>query len=118
MHQWLIVLLLTALCLIAPRPATAQDQSTDTITAQFTVAAAREWQSARLIVYTGDKVTIKYISGLWRSAPDEAMHGPDGGRSYTCYGAQCVEPVPGYPKAALVGRLGENSLPFRVGNYV
>src|SRR2546423_1672887 len=113
----LIILLALAILAIIPGLVRAQTPvlSQDMISAQFTVVAPREWQNTRLMVEPGDRVEINYVGGMWRSAPDEPMHGPDGKGSYTCYGPSCVEPLPNYPKGALVGQIGDGPV-FPVGN--
>lgn len=88
----------------------------DTVTARFTVAAPREWQPTRIRVEVGDRVSIQYLTGKWHSQPDEPLHGPDGQGSYTCSGMSCVEPLPGYPKGGLVGRIGDAGPVFAVGS--
>jgi hypothetical protein len=113
----LFMLLVFACLVIIPGLVRAQTplQNPDMISAQFTIAAPRDWQNTRLMVQPGDRVEIRYTGGMWRSAPDEPLHGPDGKGSYTCYGPSCVEPLPNYPKGALVGQIGNGPV-FAVGN--
>lgn len=71
---------------------------------EFDVHADKIWQATGVIVEAGDNVTVEYIGGQWRTAPDWDMIG--------LYG------YPGHPSAAftlpyaelmiLIGKIGDN----------
>ncbi len=71
---------------------------------EFDVQADKVWQATGVILETGDSVTVEYIGGQWRTAPDWDLTG--------LYG------YPGHPSASftlpyaelmiLIGKIGDN----------
>jgi glucose dehydrogenase len=76
------------------------------------IFAYRDWQSVEVQVQPGDVVEIR-AEGDWLYTPNE-YNGPEG---HTRYTAPDFYPLPGERGGALIGRLGENGLPFYVGQY-
>lgn len=83
---------------------------------EMRVQAAADWQSSGIVLQAGDWVEILYVEGKWRSEPDIPPYEPNGGGSFICEGADCIEPLPGRPKGGLVGRIGVDGAVFWVGN--
>jgi|FLYN01.1.fsa_nt_gi hypothetical protein len=82
-----------------------------------TVDAQEEWQDTGVSLTVGDDIVIEYVDGEWTNFDGESLFGPEGGASFICEGSDCVEPLPGYPQGALIGRIGFGS-PFAVGEYL
>ena len=83
------------------------------------VFANRGWQASGIKVKTGNHITIEYVSGLWY--PDGGVwHDASGGPNpWTCGDPACHEPLPDFPKYALIGAIGPNRDPttiLRIGN--
>lgn len=79
--------------------------------APVTVRARRDWQRAGVRLAAGQTVEIVYVAGGWTTwrgvvAPHDAAGDP--------HLAGPTEPLPGAPKGALVGRIGD-AAPFLVG---
>ncbi len=102
---------------VSSPPPVVETVAVEAMTIETVVEADQGWQSVGVDVELGDQVVIAYMFGDWRSNPDDPLHGPDGGTSYVCRGEDCVEPVSGFPKGGLIGRIGEDK-PFAVGDHV
>jgi hypothetical protein len=84
---------------------------------EFGVDAAQGWQATGLRLEEGQRFIISYREGDWSIFPEDSFrYGPDGGAS-ACEGSDCVEPLAGYTKSGLIGRIGD-SQPFVVGSYL
>jgi hypothetical protein len=84
---------------------------------EFGVDAAQGWQATGLRLEEGQRFIISYREGDWSIFPEDSFrYGPDGGAS-ACEGSDCVEPLAGYTKSGLIGRIGD-SQPFVVGGYL
>lgn len=81
----------------------------------MTVAASAGWQAADVQLEAGQRVSIVQTSGLWTSGEGLGPYNANGGRSHICRGSDCVEPVPGFRKGGLVARVGQDGVPFAVG---
>ena len=74
-----------------------------------TVYAYRQWQSTALKLNAGDDFTIT-ARGEWSYSPVVGLTGPRGGLPAPSY-----YPLPYARGGALIGRVGENGVPFYVG---
>lgn len=74
------------------------------------IYAYRGWQSVGVRADQGDRLII-HAQGTWLYTPGE-YHGPEGHDRYT---SPSFYPLPGVPGGALIGRVGEQSQPFYVG---
>lgn len=82
-----------------------------------TVDAAQGWQPTCLRLLEGQTFIISYREGDWSIFPEDPFrYGPDGGAA-ACEGADCVEPLAGYTKSGLIGRIADSE-PFIVGSYL
>jgi hypothetical protein len=70
------------------------------------ISADLGWQSAGLLVNSGEKINIQYISGEIRDA-ESIIRGP-AGIGYACGESTCCEPVPDVQRDALIGRVGDD----------
>lgn len=78
---------------------------------QTPIYAYREWQSLGLQVQPGDRITLR-AQGEWLYTPGQ-YHGPEGHKHYR---APDTYPINAAPGGVLLGRIGENALPFVVGS--
>jgi hypothetical protein len=83
-----------------------------------------DWQNSGVSLQYGDPVSIRYLRGGWTTwngtiSPGDA-NGPVDSHPYICAehmtASLCEEPVPNAQKGALVARIGDNGIPFLVGN--
>lgn len=83
-------------------------------TATVEVSAMRGWQNSYVLIYAGDRVTVRYVSGLWTQQTHvvEPHDAADRDSGYVCGRSDCVEPYPDYPQGALVGRVGPQLVPI------
>ena len=87
--------------------------STNIVELQFPLevsVSAVGWVSTNIEIHQGDKVTITYISGQWKAAPDWDLVGPKGDWRYVMSEYR----LPSYPLLTLIGRIGDTT-PFFVG---
>jgi len=91
----------------SPAVVTATPSDTAAETTTFEVMARQGWQNSHVLVSSGDRLTVKYMSGLWTQQTNvvEAHDAGDQG-DYICGRSDCVEPYPDYPQGALIGRVG------------
>lgn len=83
------------------------------------VYADEGWQDPGQPVDRGQRVVVEAISGQWFEDPPGVWHDADGGPDpWVCGKPDCHEPLPFYPKYALIGRIGQGGQPFPVGTYV
>ena len=72
------------------------------------VRADEGWQQSPVDIVQGQYVTIEAISGKWFEDPPGVWHDAGGGPNpWRCGNPACHEPLPNFPKYALIGRLGE-----------
>lgn len=100
-----------------PPPATStpiQQQSE----VRITVNAQDAWTSTGITLETQDRVTIRYLFGLWTTNPVQYPPHNATGSGYICSKVRkdCVETIPDFPQGALIGRC--NAQLIRVGNSV
>lgn len=76
------------------------------------IYAYRDWQSLGILVKPGDRVEIN-ASGAWYYTPRD-YHGPEG---HPLYLSPDFYPLPGVSGGALIGRIGEEGVPFYVGTH-
>jgi hypothetical protein len=75
---------------------------------EIDVFADQGWQQTTLDVVRGQQVTIQVISGRWFEDPPGVWHDGDGGpNAWRCGNPTCHEPLPDFPKYALIGKIGE-----------
>lgn len=72
--------------------------------------SALGWMSTNIELQPGDQVTIRYVTGAWKAAPDWDLVGPKGDWRYV----MSTYRLPNYPLLSLIGRVGDTS-PFFVG---
>lgn len=82
---------------------------------ELRVSAEADWQTSLIRVQEGELIEIEYVTGFWYSTPNDPDLDSSGIGSYQC-NAACVEPVEGYPRGGLIGRLGDLIFPVGV-NY-
>ena len=74
------------------------------------VYAYRDWQRIGVQLTTGDTLYIR-AQGRWLYTPGE-YHGPEGHKTYR---APNTYPIPSIAGGVLLGRIGEEGVPFVVG---
>jgi hypothetical protein len=92
---------------------TSMPTSTNAVELQFPLeisVSAVGWVNTNIEIRQGNKVTITYISGQWKAAPDWDLVGPKGDWRYVMSEYR----LPSYPLLTLIGRIGETT-PFFVG---
>lgn len=77
------------------------------------VYAYRGWQSMGIFLHPGEVVTI-VARGRWLYSPEVGHHGPEGA-SPSRYPAPSYYPLPNGVGGCLIGRIGEDGVPFYVG---
>jgi hypothetical protein len=90
------------------------------ITTFITVFANQAWQDTGITIITGEILTIKYLSGLWRWTGDRADFDGNGDPAATGrYLGTCDDcPIIDAPLEALIGKIGLNGIPFLIGNNI
>ena len=84
---------------------------------QVAIYANKGWQDTGLVIAPGQQISIEYVSGLWFEDPPDQWHDASGGpNAWTCTAAECHEPLPNFPKYALIGKIGESDTLLRIGN--
>lgn len=78
---------------------------------QQKIYAYREWQSVGVQVHEDEMVAIE-ASGEWLYTPGD-YHSPEG---HPRYPAPDFYPMAGVPGGVLIGKIGEDGMPFVVGN--
>lgn len=102
---------------VTPTFETPPQRFTTAGTTTVRIDAAQGWQPAGIRLEQGQPFRIQYLLGKWSITPAEnRWYGPDGG-AHACGQPDCVEPIPGYSKSGLIGRMGEGD-PFPIGNYL
>ena len=80
-------------------------------TAAFTanIDARQGWQSTDFFVEKDTKLMLQVIDGQWTHWKGYAPYNfGEGDTSYICGSSICVEPLPDFPKGALIGRIGDH----------
>jgi hypothetical protein len=98
---------------ISPTTQSFAPTSTNIVALQFPLevsVSAVGWVNTNIEIHQGDKVTITYISGQWKAAPDWDLVGPKGDWRYVMSEYR----LPSYPLLTLIGRIGDTT-PFFVG---
>ncbi|MBK8091496.1 MAG: hypothetical protein IPK32_05760 [Verrucomicrobiaceae bacterium] len=75
------------------------------------------WNATGVIIREGDRVTVKFLHGEWRTNPH---WGPVGAAGNPAYSAGGTYLLPGAPEGSLIGKVGGvnnggGSAPFAVG---
>lgn len=79
------------------------------------VQADRGWQETSASVRAEQAFRVEYISGEWTAWDGTIPPHDAAGTGYVCGDADtCCEPMPGYRKEALIGRVGDEFFP--IGN--
>jgi hypothetical protein len=79
---------------------------------EINVYAYRDWQSVGIQLNQGDDLDI-WAEGSWLYTPGE-YHGPEG---HPRYPAPSFYPIPRGTGGTLIGRIGEEGMPFLVGRH-
>ncbi len=96
----------------------------NTVTELFETAATQEvdvfadqgWQHTAVEIMRGQRVTIEVVSGRWFEDPPGVWHDAAGEPNpWPCGNPDCHEPLPDFPKYALIGRIGESGELLRIG---
>lgn len=116
------ILLIILMCGCAGIKYTDQPQSAGVLDLDRTKAKSRvlakgeEWRNSGVIVEKGKTYAIS-AKGRWKVGPACKWTGPDGLEFFTllCWGI--TRPiVEGWSIGALIGKIGENGVPFAIGN--
>ena len=84
----------------------------------LTVFADQGWMDTGVSLREGEEVTINVTSGRWFEDPPGVWHDAAGGPDpWICGDPDCHEPLPNDPKYALIAKIGEEALPFLVGEF-
>jgi hypothetical protein len=80
-----------------------------------TISTRHSWQQTGIVCFTGDSLYLS-SSGFWTSKnlPRQKI-GPDGD---SLLSASPIDPLPGAPKYAIIGKIGINGKPFLVGSWL
>jgi hypothetical protein len=80
----------------------------------FVVSARQQWTSTGIIVRRGEMLTLRSTGQIRLSGNDDDIAAPSGAKS----GRRAVAgaPIPDTLAGALIGRIGPNGRPFRVGD--
>jgi hypothetical protein len=114
-----VLVILLAATIIILRTENGQSALSPALPNGTTVAvdSAQGWQPTGLNLEEGQFFIIQYVEGDWSIWPEDAFrYGPDGG-AVACNATDCVEPLRGYTKSGLIGRIGDSE-PFVVGSYL
>ena len=95
----------------APRPPRGSGRSAEPIEA--TVSARESWQGSGVFLEAGQSVTIT-ASGTWGDAA--GMTDVNGRASQVLFGRRNEIALPSAPVMLLVGKIGEDGVPFRIGS--
>jgi hypothetical protein len=95
----------------APRPPRGSDRYAEPVEA--TVNARELWQDTGVFLDAGQRVAIT-ASGTWGDAA--GMTDVNGRASQVLFGRRNEIALPSAPVMLLVGKIGEDGVPFRVGN--
>ena len=83
---------------------------------EIDIFADEGWQQTALDIMRGQRVTIQVVSGRWFEDPLGVWHDADGGPNpWRCGHLDCHEPLPNFPKYALIGKIGETGELLQVG---
>jgi hypothetical protein len=98
-----------------PRPPRGPDRGSDRGGAQreATVTAKEPWQDSGVFLEAGQVVTIT-AAGTWGDAA--GMTDANGRASQVLFGRRIEIALPSAPVMLLVGKIGEDGVPFRIGN--
>ena len=81
------------------------------------VSSVHFWTDSQIEVRAGQTVIIKATGEVYgRYAPPEHVWGPIGPKGQTDELADSLWMLPGAPKIALIGKIGEEGNPFKIGN--
>jgi len=84
----------------------------------LSVFADRGWQDTGVSLAQGEEVTLTVTKGRWFEDPPGVWHNASGGPDpWICGDPDCHEPLPNDPKYSLIGKIGEQGLPFLVGEF-
>jgi hypothetical protein len=80
------------------------------------ILADRGWQDTAVNIVQGQQVTIETVSGQWFEDPPGVWHDAGGNPNpWQCGLPTCHEPLPNFPKYALIGRVGDTSRILEIG---
>jgi hypothetical protein len=74
------------------------------------VAAEFGWQGTGILLESGERINIQFLSGEIRDG-ETVLRGPSGS-GYVCGDSTCCEPMPAVPRAALIGRVRDQLFPI------
>ena len=84
---------------------------------QFSVQAQYGWQSTNILLKNGQKLHVLSVTGSISDGQISLQGGA--GNGFVCsqhMAAGCCEPQPDVSRSALIGRIGEQGVPFLIGN--
>ena len=110
-------LALTALVFMAFLACNTMTHLFETVAIQeIDVFADEGWQQTAVDIVRGQRVTIQVVSGKWFEDPPGVWHDADGGPNpWRCGHSDCHEPLPDFPKYALIGKIGETGELLQIG---
>ena len=76
------------------------------------VSAERGWQNTGILLGSGGRLHIQFMSGEIRDG-EVVIRGPSG-IGWACGESNCCEPMPGIERDALIGRVGDHR--FAIGD--
>lgn len=85
-------------------------------TTTVAIYANKGWQETGVNLVTGQRVIIEAVSGQWFEDPPGVWHDAGGNPgAWRCGLPSCHEPLPDFPKYALIGRIGETDKILQIG---
>lgn len=80
------------------------------------VFANKGWQETNVSIAQGQQVIIEVVSGQWFEDPPGVWHDAGGNpEPWRCGLPSCHEPLPDFPKYALIGRIGDTGQTLQIG---
>ena len=85
-------------------------------TTTVNIFANQGWQETAANIVQGQQVIIEVVSGQWFEDPPGVWHDAGGNPDpWQCSLPSCHEPLPDFPKYALIGRIGDTGKMLRIG---
>ncbi len=80
------------------------------------VFANKGWQETNVNIAQGQQVIIEVVTGQWFEDPPGIWHDAGGNpEPWRCGLPSCHEPLPDFPKYALIGRIGDTDKMLQIG---